>query len=438
MNIIKDIKQKINFRQPKYAIPAIIYIPMMFTGYFLVDIFNTKAADIPDSSLQSTEYLNPVLPGAKVKGDGITGKYESMLKSYGKIDDYSAVGNIEREEDTDKKEEYQSKYTDEDIAKMDQENKNEAMEKLRELQEKTEQSSRKANVIDQQKYTPSSTEERQRQAMEELQKVIAQARLKGMNTPPPAVYDTGDDDRKDDNTADTKPNDTKPQPVKAEQNSPSVAIKNGSTGCIEAKADVSSKSVKAIEETQEAEEVVKKVHTTSDYFNTIAQNEPEQKLIKAIIDENVKATDGSRVRLRLLDDIEINGVVVPKGSYLYATMSGFGSQRAKGEIKSILVDDELIKICLSIYDTDGMEGLYIPKSHFGETSKDVASGAMSANGNVNTTTTGSSLTQWGMQAVSNAYSKTSNAISKAIKKKSAKLKYGTFVYLVNTKESKNK
>ena len=48
-------------------------------------------------------------------------------------------------------------------------------------------------------------------------------------------------------------------------------------------------------------------------------------LIKAIIDENIKAVDGSRVRLRLIDDVEINEVVVPKGSYLYATMSGFGS-----------------------------------------------------------------------------------------------------------------
>lgn len=56
-------------------------------------------------------------------------------------------------------------------------------------------------------------------------------------------------------------------------------------------------------------------------------------LIKAIIDENVKAVDGSRVRLRLLDDIEIGETVVRKGSYLYATMSGFGSQRVKGNVK---------------------------------------------------------------------------------------------------------
>lgn len=83
---------------------------------------------------------------------------------------------------------------------------------------------------------------------------------------------------------------------------------------------------------------MKKVKTSSDYFNTLTENEKEPNLIKAIIDENVKAVDGSRVRLRLLDDIEIGETVVRKGSYLYATMSGFGSQRVKGNVKSLLRD----------------------------------------------------------------------------------------------------
>ena len=41
----------------------------------------------------------------------------------------------------------------------------------------------------------------------------------------------------------------------------------------------------------------------------------------------------------------------------------------------------------------------------------------------------------GIQAVNNAFNKTSNAISKAIKKNRANLKYGTFVYLINDKSS---
>lgn len=161
--------------------------------------------------------------------------------------------------------------------------------------------------------------------------------------------------------------------------------------------------------------MVRKVKTASDYFNTLAVNAREPKLIKAIIDEDIKAVDGSRVRLRLLDDVEINECVVKRGSYLYATMSG-SSGRVKGNITSILIEDELVKVSLSLYDTDGMEGLYVPNSQFRETSKDVASGAVSGNLNMNTGSYGNSLSQWGMQAATNAYQKTSNAIGKAIKK----------------------
>ena len=137
-----------------------------------------------------------------------------------------------------------------------------------------------------------------------------------------------------------------------------------------------------------------------------------------------------------MDDIEINDLVVEKGTYLYATMSGFSSQRVKGTISSIMVHDQLIKVSLSIYDTDGLEGLYVPSSQFRETSKDVASGAMSGSMNMGNNTSSNPLTQWGMQAMTNAYQKTSNAIGKAIKKNKVKLKYGTFVYIINSKEKR--
>jgi conjugative transposon TraM protein len=139
--------------------------------------------------------------------------------------------------------------------------------------------------------------------------------------------------------------------------------------------------------------------------------------------------------LRLLDDVEINGVMLCKGSYMYATMSGFGSQRVKGNVKSLMVDDELVKVNLTIYDTDGLEGLYVPSSSFRETSKDIASGAMSSNMSINNGSYSNSFTQWGMQAIQNAYQQTSNAISKAIRKNKATLKYGTFVYLVNSRDA---
>lgn len=99
-------------------------------------------------------------------------------------------------------------------------------------------------------------------------------------------------------------------------------------------------------------------------------------MITAIIDENVKAVDGSRVRLRLLDDVEIGDVTVRKGTYLYAIMSGFGKQRVNGKVESVFYNEEIIKVSLSIFDTDGLEGLYVPISQFRETAQDVVSSAM--------------------------------------------------------------
>lgn len=393
-----DALKKINWKQPKYMIPLIIYFPLLFVGYFVIDLFHTEKAEIPDG-LATTEYLNPDLPDAKMKGDGIGNKYESMLKSYGKIDDYSALGNIERNEE-ETREEYESKYTDEEREQL------EAQEaaKLAEMQRQLQESAQKGQEIAQ-GGSPSEedriarSKQREQEAMDELNRAIAQARLQAQQSMMPAATDTAD------------------------------------AGQREGKVEASDKKKTDDDEPQE---VVKKVKVTSDYFNTLCDNDKETSLIKAIIDENIKAVDGSRVRLRLLDDIEINDVVVPKGSYLYATMSGFGSQRVKGNVQSIMVDDDIVKVSLALYDTDGLEGLYVPSSQFRETTKDVGSGALSNTSSLtnNSTTSGNSLATWGAQTITNAVQKTSNAISKAIKKNNAKLKYGTFVYLINSRSNK--
>lgn len=202
--------------------------------------------------------------------------------------------------------------------------------------------------------------------------------------------------------------------------------------------DDGNKPVRALDEDAQDNAVVKKVKETTDYFNTLSVNENESHMIKAIIDEEVKAVDGTRVRLRLLDEIQINDVVMKKGSYLYCTMSGFGSQRVKGKIESILVGDELYKVSLSIFDTDGLEGLYVPQSQFRETAKDVGSQALNGSMNINDgMNTSTSVTQWAATAMQQAYQRTSQAIAKAIKKNKVRLKYGTQVFLVNGQQKKS-
>lgn len=396
---MKEILSKINFKQPKYMLPAIIYFPLLFTGYFLIDTFNTKKAEIEDPNMQSTEYLNPNLPQAKVKDD-LDGKYESMLKSYGKIDDYSAISNIDREEQK-ADEEYESGYNDSEREVIDA--GDEAQRKLLEMQEQLRLSAERGNAMDasdaplalSDRERLIQSQQREQQLQDELDRALAE--------------------------------------IRRQQESPASQTGVSASGTI----SYNENSVKSPSEEDEPQEVVKRIRQSSDYFHTIAEVDAEPNLIKAIIDEDVKAVDGSRVRLRLLDDIEIGDFMMPKGSYIYAIMNGFGSQRVKGSVKSIMLDDEIIKVSLSIYDTDGLEGLYVPSSSFRETTKEVASGAMNGNMNINQGTAGNSLSQWGMQAVQNAYQRTTNAVSKSIRKNSAKLKYGTFVYLVNGKEKKN-
>ena len=407
--------RQINWKQPKYMLPAIIYIPLLATGYFVIDIFHTETAEVP-TDLETTEYLNAELPKAQLRGKEIGSKRDAMERSFGQISDFSAVEGIEQNDDNQQTEDYDSKYSDEDLALLDADAAQRTAELEASLQERLRQSAEKGKAIGEGDFSTFLSEEdrlarhesSQAQALAELEQALAQARLAG-------TQKTGD------------AADGITQGAEDLANRDTMHTGKVVTGSVE----VNDKAVTALSDDDEASQVVKKVRTSSSYFNTIADEDAEPNLIKAIIDEDIKAVDGSRVRLRLLDDVEIGETMVRKGSYIYAIMSGFGSQRVKGTIKSLLVDDELIKVNLSLYDTDGLEGLYIPQSSFRETTQDVASSALGGSMSMNNGSTGNSFSQWGMQAVQQAYSKTSNAISKAIRKNKAKLKYGTFVYLVN-------
>lgn len=405
------LSEKINFRQPKYMLPAILYIPILFLGFFVIRLFGTEKADIDKPNLETTEFFNDKLPDANIKGDGIGDKYTNMLNDFGKIKDESAVENIERGGD-DIKEEYTSQYSDAEVAAMDPNSKQaqESLERLKQLQEQMRQQQAQDNHFSDDRIGGNTSEEDE--TLENLRKALADARAEGqrqasgaMSGAEGAAAETGGKARQ-----------------KVEEKVAAVTVNEN--------------AVTEIAEEAEAEEVVKTQKETSDYFNTITTNEPQNKLIKAIVDEDIKAVDGSRVRLRLLDDIDVGDRTIPRGSYLYCTMSGFSQQRVKGTVKSVLIDDELVKVNLSIYDTDGMEGLYVPRSSFRETTQDVASGAMGQSMSLNDGSSTSSLGRWGMQALQNAYQKTANAISKNIRKNKVNIKYGTQVYLINSKEKR--
>jgi len=178
---------------------------------------------------------------------------------------------------------------------------------------------------------------------------------------------------------------------------------------------------------------VEKSSSVVTHFNTITR-EKTGKFIEAIIDQNIQhGTLGARLRIRLLDDILIGNAIVSKGTYLYALISGYEAQRVKLTISSVMLGDKIYPIKLSIYDVDGMEGLYVPASAFREFSKELG-GNTTGGMNLTMQPNSDQMSQLYMSALQRMFTSTSQAVSKSIKKNKANIKYGTSVYLIDANE----
>jgi hypothetical protein len=175
---------------------------------------------------------------------------------------------------------------------------------------------------------------------------------------------------------------------------------------------------------------VRKASGRNPAFNTIRPTGGDTP-IQAIIDENITGYAGSRLRIRLLEDIMAGHHLIRQGTYAYAEISGFSGQRVKLSISSVMQEDKILPIHLEIYDNDGMPGLYVPASAFREFTRELG-------GN---TTQGVTLQQQAgnnsqlvMSAVQRMFQSTTTAVSKQIRKNKAKIKYNTLVYLIDPQE----
>src|SRR5665647_926174 len=97
------------------------------------------------------------------------------------------------------------------------------------------------------------------------------------------------------------------------------------------------------------------------------QVDEAQNAIEAVVHETLTLVAGSTVKLRLVNDVYINGMLIPKDNFLFgeATLSG---ERLDIKIGSLRYQNSLFPVELSVYDMDGMLGIYIP----GAITRDVA------------------------------------------------------------------
>jgi len=162
-------------------------------------------------------------------------------------------------------------------------------------------------------------------------------------------------------------------------------------------------------------------------FNSIYKQR-ETSFIKAIIDENTKGYLGSRIQIRLLENIYVESMKLPAGTIMYAQISGFTLQRVNLNIVSVMVQNEILPVNLSIYDVDGMKGLYVPASVFREMTRTMGENSVQGM-NMNM-----SNSDFYTNMLTSLFQSTSKTISDLIRKNKVKVKYNSFIYLIDEQE----
>ena len=375
---------KINFKQPKYIFPLVIFVPLCALVYFVMQTFSGGEET---AGTVATDRINMELPQANAEEAG--DKMYEMSRRFGDEDAFTAVSGIGEEEQ--KKEE------------------------LEELERSLAESRKHINSYaygngpsenggtgyggmgySSQDEFARDLEEIQRRSYER-QKAIES----GLGIKDPEAEEAERKHRAD--------SIARVRQEERERNRPSLVIKSDDTN--------------------------------ADRFNTVTAPDEftENKLIRAMIDQTTKAHEGTRLRFKLLDDVTVSGTKLKKGTYLYGTVTGFGQQRVRASITSILVGDRFIKVKLSVFDNDGMEGFYVPESAFRDFMKDAGSNTVQQNISFESSDgygTGISTEAIALQSLQNMYNSATSAISSNIRKNKAKIKYNTIVYLINSEDAR--
>ncbi|MBS1780977.1 MAG: conjugative transposon protein TraM [Bacteroidetes bacterium] len=149
--------------------------------------------------------------------------------------------------------------------------------------------------------------------------------------------------------------------------------------------------------------------------------------IQAVVHETQTIVDGSTVKLRLMNDVFINGVLIPKGNFLFGTAS-LNGERLNVKINSVRYHNSLFPVELSVYDMDGLNGIYIP----GAITRDVAK--QSADRSMQTIGLTSLDPSWQAQAAGAGIEAAKTLFSKKVKLIKVTVKAGYQVLLRDEKQ----
>ena len=399
--------KRLNLRQPKYIFPLVIFLPLLGLIYFGMETFKGNGKTAKNLV---TDSINMSLPEAH--SEGMDDKMTAMSKRFAEGGAFTAVDGIG--DDYEQKDTTGSGYNDKERQDIDAVNAERLrqMKAEQDLRERQQANMNRINGYSSNRYGSSYGGGRtQQDDLNDYARELERIQNRSMDRQRQYYAEQEQRDREEE----------------AEERRQQQAMIDALTG----------NSRKKSNKKEEKTEVVEKVkEDNSEKFNTVASTENiDEPLIKAMIDKTTKAREGTRLRFKLLDDVTVKGIRLKKGSYLYGTVSGFGQQRVMANITSILIGNKFIKVNLSVFDNDGMEGFYVPESTFREMVKDAGSNVAAQNIQFDVNgTSGVSPEIIALQALQNMYQSASSAVSKNIRKNKAKIKYNTIVYLINTQQ----
>lgn len=395
---------KVNFKQPKYVLPLIAFPFLALGNYLYLDSFKEEpVVVVTEEGMQS----NISEASENVKGAEMSDKLNAYTNTYKNGDGYTAMSGIEDEEED--LPQYENLYSQTEKARLD------SLDEALNRQISQSQISSYNNVNN--GYSPPSRNSNSKD--DELLKLLINSQNQTQQNP---THETREENKEMD-----------PMEMMKAQYALIDSIEKSNDPEYRAekkRQDEQLKAEKLAEEMKMRKLTVHRTRQNRDGFNTI-RREQEKGFISAIIDEDITGYAGSRIRIRLLEDIKVGTNLITKGTYLYAIINSFGEQRVGMQITSIMYKNKVLPINLSIFDRDGMEGLYVPASAFREFTKELGSTSMQGM-QINQTST--TQQEFLMSSIQRAFQSTSEAVAKAIRKNKAKFKYNTFVYLIDTQE----
>jgi hypothetical protein len=123
---------------------------------------------------------------------------------------------------------------------------------------------------------------------------------------------------------------------------------------------------------QPAEERRKGFYTSFNKENENSSTPGKNGFVNAVVQQDSKVRDGQTISIRIDEDCVIGGVQIPAKTYVSGLVH-FENERALVKISSVNHGGNITPITASVYDNDGVEGIYVPGNVNQEIRKDVAS-----------------------------------------------------------------